>query len=210
MIIECKNCLKKFTVKDSDIPIKGRTVQCANCSAQWLQMPITSSVTTDTLDVNKDLSEISTSATTDDQVIDVVNQDPSKNEFIASNGKKYKFLGHQWAEVLPSGKYGRLARKKISKELNILSDRTQAKKSKTIDKSNQSANQYQEAEGGGMGIFSFLIVLVVLFAAIILALDTFKNQLIPFFPDLENYLVYIFETLNNIYIIIKDLINNYK
>ena len=192
MIIECKNCLKKFTVKDSDIPIKGRTVQCGNCSTQWLQMPITALVTTEDLDV------------------DDVDQDYSKNEFIASDGKNYKFLGSQWAEVLPSGKAGRLAKKKISKELNKLAGITQVKKSKTINKSNQSANQYQETEARGMGIFSFLIVLVISVAAIILALDTFKNQLIPFFPDLDNYLVYIFETLNNIYIIIKDLINNYK
>lgn len=192
MIIECKNCLKKFTVRDSDIPIKGRTVQCGNCSTQWLQMPITALVTTEDLDV------------------DDVDQDYSKNEFIASDGKNYKFLGSQWAEVLPSGKAGRLAKKKISKELNKLAGITQVKKSKTIDKSNQSANQYQETEARGMGIFSFLIVLVISVAAIILALDTFKNQLIPFFPDLDNYLVYIFETLNNIYIIIKDLINNYK
>ena len=192
MIIECKNCLKKFTVRDIDIPIKGRTVQCGNCSTQWLQMPITALVTTEDLD------------------IDDVDQDYSKNEFIASDGKNYKFLGSQWAEVLPSGKAGRLAKKKISKELNKLAGITQVKKSKTIDKSNQSANQYQETEARGMGIFSFLIVLVISVAAIILALDTFKNQLIPFFPDLDNYLVYIFETLNNIYIIIKDLINNYK
>ena len=192
MIIECKNCLKKFTVRDIDIPIKGRTVQCGNCSTQWLQMPITALVTTEDLDV------------------DDVDQEYSKNEFIASDGKNYKFLGSQWAEVLPSGKAGRLAKKKISKELNTLAGITQVKKSKTIDKSNQSANQYQETEARGMGIFSFLIVLVISVAAIILALDTFKNQLIPFFPDLENYLVYIFETLNNIYIIIKDLINNYK
>ena len=192
MIIECKNCLKKFTVRDSDIPIKGRTVQCGNCSTQWLQMPITALVTTEDLDVHD------------------VDQDYSKNEFIASDGKNYKFLGSQWAEVLPSGKAGRLAKKKISKELNKLAGITQVKKSKTIDKSNQSANQYQETEAGGMGIFSFLIVLVISVAALILALDTFKNQLIPFFPDLDNYLVYIFETLNNIYIIIKDLINNYK
>ena len=192
MIIECKNCLKKFTVRDIDIPIKGRTVQCGNCSTQWLQMPITALVTTEDLDV------------------DDVDQDYSKNEFIASDGKNYKFLGSQWAEVLPSGKAGRLAKKKISKELNKLAGITQVKKSKTIDKSNQSANQYQETEERGMGIFSFLIVLVISVAAIILALDTFKNQLIPFFPDLDNYLVYIFETLNNIYIIIKDLINNYK
>ena len=192
MIIECKNCLKKFTVRDIDIPIKGRTVQCGNCSTQWLQMPITALVTTEDLDV------------------DDVDQDYSKNEFIASDGKNYKFLGSQWAEVLPSGKAGRLAKKKISKELNKLAGITQVKKSKTIDKSNQSANQYQETEARGMGMFSFLIVLVISVAAIILALDTFKNQLIPFFPDLDNYLVYIFETLNNIYIIIKDLINNYK
>ena len=192
MIIECKNCLKKFTVRDIDIPIKGRTVQCGNCSTQWLQMPITALVTTEDLDV------------------DDVDQDYSKNEFIASDGKNYKFLGSQWAEVLPSGKAGRLAKKKISKELNKLAGITQVKKSKTIDKSNQSANQYQEKQNNGIGIFSFLIVLVISVAAIILALDTFKNQLIPFFPDLDNYLVYIFETLNNIYIIIKDLINNYK
>ena len=192
MIIECKNCLKKFTVRDIDIPIKGRTVQCGNCSTQWLQMPITALVTTEDLDV------------------DDVDQDYSKNEFIASDGKNYKFLGSQWAEVLPSGKAGRLAKKKISKELNKLAGITQVKKSKTIDKSNQSANQYQETEARGMGIFSFLIVLVISVAAIILALDTFKNQLIPFFPDLDNYLVYIFETLNNIYIIIADLFNNYK
>jgi len=192
MIIECKNCLKKFTVRDIDIPIKGRTVQCGNCSTQWLQMPITALVTTEDLDV------------------DDVDQDYSKNEFIASDGKNYKFLGSQWAEVLPSGKAGRLAKKKISKELNKLAGITQVKKSKTIDKSNQSANQYQETEARGMGIFSFLIVLVISVAAIILALDTFKNQLIPFFPDLDNYLVYIFETLNNIYIIITDFFNNYK
>ena len=191
MIIECKNCLKKFTVRDSDIPMQGRTVRCGSCSAQWLQMPIAPSVTTGNLDV------------------DEVKQDLSKNEFIASDGKNYRFLGNQWAEVLPLGKAGRLARKKISKELNKLAGIKQVKKSRTINQTAQSANQYQETERG-MGIFSFLIVLIIFVAAVILALDTFKHQLIPFFPNLDNYLLYIFETLNNIYIIIKDLINNYK
>ena len=190
MIIECKNCLKKFTVKDSDIPIKGRTVQCGNCSTQWLQMPITTSVKIDDLnvdDVDQEPSKISSTVTTETLDVD---QDLSKNEFVASDSKNYKFLGSQWAEVLPSGKTGRLAKKKISEELNRLAGRKQVQKSKTIKKSNQSVNQYQETEGG-MGIFSFLIVLVIFVAAIILVLDTFKNQLIPFFPDLDNYLVYI-------------------
>ena len=210
MIIECNNCLKKFTVSDSDIPDKGRTVQCGNCSAQWFQRPIISSVRTDNLAENKVHSKISSSSTANDLDIHDVDQEPSKNEFKASDGKNYKFLGNQWAEVLPSGKAGRLARKKISKELNNLTGREQVKKNKTIKKSNELENQYQEIETEGMGIFSFLVVLIIFVAAIILLLDTFKNQLIPFFPDLDNYLVYIFETLNNIYIIIKDLFNSYK
>jgi len=210
MIIKCNNCLKKFTVSDSDIPDKGRTVQCGNCSAQWFQKPIIPSVRTDNLAENKVHSKISSLSTADDLDIYAEGQEPSKNEFKASDGKNYKFLGNQWAEVLPSGKTGRLARKKISKELHNLTGRQKVKKNKTIKKSNQLANQYQEIEPGGMGIFSFLIVFVAFVSAIILLLDTFKNQLIPFFPDLDNYLVYIFETINNIYIIIKDLFNSYK
>ena len=71
------------------------------------------------------------------------------------------------------------------------------------------SNQYQEKQKG-IGLFSFLIVLFMFIAAILLFLDTFKSQITPFWPNLDNYLVYIFETLNNIYIIIKDLFNNYK
>ena len=211
MIVECKNCLKKFAVKDSEIPSGGRTVQCGNCSTQWLQMPIHSGVTTDNLGVEKKSSKVSSSVTSSN--LDVENdssQDLSKNEFMASNGKNYKFLGGQWAEILPSGKFGRLAIKSISKELNKLAGRKEVKKNKTIQKSNQSVNQYQEKQNNKMGIFSFLMVSVISVAAIILLLDTFKHQLVHFFPNLDNYLVYIFETLNNIYVIIKDLFNNYK
>ena len=210
MIIECKKCLKRFSVKDSDIPTKGRTVQCGNCSAQWLQMPIQSAVTTENLDIEKKSSKISPSIAADNlEAEDDSSQDLSKNEFMASDGKNYKFLGSQWAEMLPSGKFGRLARKNISKELNNLSGRKEVKKKK-IQKSTQSLNQYQEKQNNGMGIFSYLMVSVISVAALILLLDTFKHQLISVFPNLDNYLVYIFETLNNIYIIIKDLFNNYK
>ena len=212
MIIECKKCQKRFSVKDSDIPTKGRTVQCGNCSAQWLQMPIQSVVRTENLDIEKKSFKISPSITAENLDVedDDKSQDLSKNEFTASDGKNYKFLGSQWSEILPSGKFGRLARKNISKELNKLADRKQVKKNKTIQKSNQSVNQYQEKQDNGMGIFSFLMVSVISVAAIILLLDTFKHQLISVFPNLDNYLVYIFETLNNIYIIIKDLFNSYE
>ena len=88
-------------------------------------MPITPSVTAANLDVDK------------------LDQNLSKNEFMASDGKNYKFLGNQWAQILPSGKTGRLARKKISQELNKLAGKKQVKNSKTINQTDQSPDQYQ-------------------------------------------------------------------
>ena len=37
----------------------------------------------------------------------------------ASDGKTYKFLGSQWAELLPSGKTGLFAKKKIGKYTDV-------------------------------------------------------------------------------------------
>jgi len=49
MIIQCGNCSRKFSVKDEDIPKKGRMVQCSNCLQKWFQVPIKiqSSITPD-------------------------------------------------------------------------------------------------------------------------------------------------------------------
>ena len=190
MIIECKNCKKKFIVKDSIIPNAGRVVQCGNCSTQWHQMPISSQNTNIDVNIDKKLPA---------------------GKFTASDGKTYKFLGNQWAEIHSSGKTGRLAKKTISKELNNLAKRKKIKRNgkKVIKESDQLPDLYKE-KVEGMGVFSYLIVLIMFIFAIILFLDTFKNLIIPFWPKLDNYLIYIFETLNNVYFIIKDLFNNYK
>ena len=37
MIIQCGSCSRKFIVKDIDIPVKGRMVQCGYCSVTWHQ-----------------------------------------------------------------------------------------------------------------------------------------------------------------------------
>ena len=90
MIIQCKSCSRKFVVKDDAIPEKGRTVQCGYCSVTWHQTP------------NLKLIE-------DDEQI---SEQPASVESIkASDGKTYKFLGSQWAQLLPSGKTGLFARR---------------------------------------------------------------------------------------------------
>ena len=204
MIIECKNCSTKFVVNDNAISANGRTVQCSNCSAQWLQLPISSIpdvIESEKVDTPSLEEQANASFST-------------KETIMASDGITYKFMGKQWAQLLPSGKTGRLAKKKIALELNKKTGKSKKKQhKKKVERAqdNETNEIYTEKDKEkGMGIFSFLIVLTMFFAAIILLLDTFKNQIIPFWPELDNYLIYIFETINNIFIIIKDLFNNYK
>ena len=114
MIIQCKSCSRKFIVEDSDIPKEGRMVQCGYCSVSWHQEPIL--VTTATIKKSKITRPI---AETDES--------PSIDSIEASDGKTYKFLGSQWAELLPSGKTGLFARRKISKELDEITGRKEIK-----------------------------------------------------------------------------------
>ena len=110
MIIQCESCSRKFIVKDSDIPKEGRTVQCGYCSVTWHQLPVSAPI--------KTIKKIKSTKP-------VVQEDesPSVDSIKASDGKTYRFLGSQWAELLPSGKTGLFARRKISQELDKITGR---------------------------------------------------------------------------------------
>ena len=110
MIIKCTSCSRKFVVKDIDIPDAGRMVQCGYCSVTWHQMPSTQTLKLSKKSLVNDFSE-------------EYNEGPSVDRIKASDGKTYKFLGSQWAQLLPSGKTGLFAKKKIGKELDSLTGR---------------------------------------------------------------------------------------
>ena len=99
MIIQCQNCSRKFLAKDSDIPKTGRTVQCGYCSVSWHQMPVT--IPTESVKQKNKIKSVAN-----------INESLSVDGIEASDGKTYKFLGSQWAELLPSGKTGLFAKKK--------------------------------------------------------------------------------------------------
>ena len=56
--------------------------------------------------------------------------------------------------------------------------------------------------------FNYLIVSIITFVAVIIILDTFKEQLSIFFPNLELVLYNLFETLRDLALFAKDLIKN--
>ena len=224
MIIQCENCSRKFEAKDSDIPQEGRTVQCGYCSVTWHQMPV--SIPTKILKqpyINKPTEEI--------------DEGLSIDRIKASDGKTYKFLGSQWAQLLPSGKTGLFAKRKIGKELDKLtgrkSGRTVQKRQKkikeveidtiekVIDPSSENLDDEKQASDfdkpkHGLGFFGYIFLLIIIGFSIVGILRTFENDLLNYFPEteyiyklLDDQLEFLSETVKNMIVIINDLISAY-
>tara|TARA_Y100000590_G_scaffold59804_1_gene63598 strand:+ start:392 stop:1036 length:645 start_codon:yes stop_codon:yes gene_type:complete len=214
MIIQCESCSRKFVVKDNDIPTKGRMVQCGYCSVTWHQMPIATTI--------KNEKKIKTS-----KPIIEKDDSPSVDSIKASDGKTYRFLGSQWAELLPSGKTGLFARKKISKELDELTGR---KEKKIIKKKKRKITEVDPSEGvgnqkqlpdiykpkEGLGFFGYIFLIIIIGFSVVGVLKTFENDLLNLYPEAEfifeklnEQLVYVSESVKNIVVIVSDLINSY-
>ena len=67
-------------------------------------------------------------------------------------------------------------------------------------------NLSKNSKNNGIKFFSYLIVFIISFVAIIILLDTLKTPLINVFPRLEIILFNLFETLQDIKLFIIDLI----
>ena len=216
MIIQCESCSRKFIVKDSDIPQEGRTVQCGYCSVTWHQMAVETPIRPVKSNINESLSV---------------------DKIMASNGKTYKFLGSQWAELLPSGKTGLFAKKKIGKELDKLTGR---KEKKTIRKRHKKIKKIEidtiekvidpsfEAQDNekqlpdidqpkqSLGFFGYIFLLIIIGFSIVGILRTFENDLLNYFPEteyiyelLDEQLEFLAETVKNMIIIVDDLMSSY-
>jgi len=213
MIIQCESCSKKFIVKDSDIPKEGRNVQCGYCSFTWHQK-LTSAP-------DKPIKLIKEAKSSKKQ-----NETLSVDSIKASDGKTYKFLGRQWAELLPSGKTGLFAKKKIGKELDKITGRkiektSEKKRKKELDPSSQGISGpeklpdiYKPREG--LGFFGYIFLLIIIGFSIVGILKTFETDLLNRFPEIEyvfeildQQLIFISETVKNMITIFNDLIDTY-
>jgi len=85
---------------------------------------------------------------------------------------------------------------KIETELNNQKEEINIEKQKETKISKNTGNKF----------FSYLIVFIISFVALIILLDTLKNPLIDVFPGLEIILFNLFETLQDIKLFIIDLI----
>ena len=153
---------------------------------------------------------------------------PSVDSIKASDGKTYRFLGSQWAELLPSGKTGLFARKKISRELDEITGRkeikvTRKRKKKLeevdpssggLDNEKQLSDTYKPKQG--LGFFGYIFLLIIIGFSVVGVLRTFENDLLNTFPEteyiyelLDEQLEFLAESVKNMIIIINDLIDYY-
>ena len=219
MIIQCESCSRKFIVKDADIPKEGRTVQCGYCSSTWLQKPSLKLRKVQSIENKKIVKK----------PIEI-NDDLSVENIKASDGKTYRFLGSQWAELLPSGKTGLFAKKKISKELDKITGRKTDEESQILKKKKKRIEEVNPSESvktskqspeiyeskNGLGFFSFIFLLIIVAFSIVGILKTFETDLVEYFPEiqyifeiLDQQLIYFSETVKNLITIINDLVDSY-
>ena len=215
MIIQCNSCSRKFVVRDIDIPKNGRMVQCGYCSTTWHQRPSLAKV-----ENIKKIKKIKPNIEVDDS--------PSVDNIKASDGKTYKFLGSQWAELLPSGKTGLFARKKIGKELDEITGRKEIKntkkRKKKIEEVDPSGGDYSSDKKlpdiykpkQSLGFFGYIFLFIIICFSIVGIMKTFENDLVNSFPETEQIfillneqLIYLAESVKNIIVLIGDLIKSY-
>ena len=102
----------------------------------------------------------------------------------------------------------------FSKEIEIKAEKKEEtirtevnyKKKEKISEKQKNKNASTNTSNKVGKFFSYLIVLIISFVALIILLDTLKTPLINVFPGLEIVLFNLFETLQDIKLFIIDLI----
>ena len=164
MIINCPNCIKRFKINSSLIPIEGRDLKCGSCDHIWFFK------------------------------IEDKNLEPlSLKEDIIDNEDKSNIVDkkiQQTNEVKKSSSQSKIDTRD-KKDLDKIADKQIPTKNKTKNTSGK--------------FFSYIIVFIISFVALIILIDTLKIPLINIFPGLETVLFSLFEMLKDIKLFIIDL-----
>ena len=107
-------------------------------------------------------------------------------------------------ETTAENKEDKIQEKQQPEEI-IKTDINNKKKEKNLEKQ-KKITTLKKTENKGSKFFSYLIVFIISFVALIILLDTLKTPLINVFPGIEIILFNLFETLQDIKLFIIDLI----
>ena len=107
-------------------------------------------------------------------------------------------------ETKAENKEDKIEEKQQPEEI-IKAEISNKKKEKNSEKQ-KNTTTLKKTENKGSKFFSYLIVIIISFVALIILLDTLKTPIINVFPGLEIILFNLYETLQDIKLFIIDLI----
>ena len=155
MIITCPCLKKQFKIDETQIPEKGRNLQCGSCNRIWFFK----------------LDDKSTAPLT-------------LNENLANNEIDINITENELEEPVKS-----------SQSINP----------NKVDEKEKSLTKKIKKEKIDINYFSFFVVFIISFVALIILLDTFKTPLNNIFPGLEIILINLYETFQDIKLFVLDL-----
>tara|TARA_Y100000590_G_C15310694_1_gene860031 strand:+ start:139 stop:597 length:459 start_codon:yes stop_codon:yes gene_type:complete len=137
-----------------------------------------------------------------------------KDELIPSEGRKLQCgkCFNQWFFNKPiennNVKLKNIEKPKIKYAESSIDYDQESKKNKTIEFNFNEKKQEKETykKEKGINIFKLILVIFITFVAVIIVIETFKNQISIFFPDILVYLENLFQTLIDIKLFIIDLV----
>ena len=130
-----------------------------------------------------------------------------KNDNVISKDYPQDEISINESQIKPSSLVENEQEIQIPIETETIISQAEKKIKKTTNKKvNIEAKNLNESKNNGiLNFFSYLIVFIISFIALIILLDTFKTPLINVFPDIENILFSLFEILKDIRLFIIDL-----
>ena len=184
MKITCPCGEKNFNVDASLIPIEGRLLQCGFCNREWFYQKEKKNIESPPLEDNIDFER------DEPNIIDDTNDEniesPTLEDNIAVERDEPNIVDD-------------------SNDLSVKENQTKInQQDKKIVHHSKTKNK-KTKKNIGSKFFSYLIVLIISFIALIILLDTFKTPLYSVFPYLETILFSLFETLQDIKLFIIDL-----
>jgi predicted Zn finger-like uncharacterized protein len=181
MIISCIKCQKKFSVDDKLIPELGRILECGSCLHQWHYIPVL--LINKNIDTNKtegiiknDEPVIFDKKTNEKKIIPDVDNNNNKNSIPNFENDN--------VQVEPVN---------VNAQVEPVNDNVQVEP--VIENKKKKSN-----------FLNKLLVIIITFVAVIIILDTFRDQLLSIFPSLDLYLNSLYNVINDIFLFVANLI----
>ena len=184
MIISCIKCNKKFTVDDKLIPELGRILECGSCLHQWHYIPV--------LLINKNIDSNKTE--------DIIkNIDSKKTEVIIKNDEPVIFDKNTNEKKIIPDVDNNNNKNSIP---NFENDNDQVE---PVNDNDQVEPVIENKKKKSNFLYK-LLVIIITFVAVIIILDTFRDQLLSIFPSLDLYLNSLYNVLTDIFLFVTNLI----